>query len=459
VSRAPGETPLAAHSEPVARLTNTLLTGGSEDLEGYLSLLHPAVVADAIEALPRKNRQAIWAQASPELRGELLLEVKGDVRRQLIGAATTDELVAAAIDLEPDEQADLAGDLPAEVLNKLLLRLDDAGRSAFQLVSAYPHETAGGLMDVDHIAVRATLTVAAVLRYLRRIRVRRGGMPEHSDQLMVVDRDDRLVGSLKLSDLASADPMATAESLMDPAVHPIPATLPDTEVARLFEDRDLISAPVVDESGRLIGRITIDDVVDVIRGSADKALLRGAGLTEEVDLFAPVTISIGRRAGWLGVHLAATFLAAWVIWLFEGTIEQIVALAVLMPVVASMAGVSGNQTLTLVTRGLALAQLDGMNTWRLLALECRVAFWNGVIWAVIVALVAGLWFSDPGLGIVFGLALAGSMLVGAIAGTLIPILLSRMHVDPAIAGGVVLMGATDVVGFGSFLALAAWLLL
>ena len=459
MSQVPAEDPPAVDSEPVARLTNALLSGRIEDLEGYLSLLHPAVVADAIEALPRKNRQAIWDRASPDLRGELLLEVKRDVRRQLIGASTTDELVAAVIDLEPDEQADLAGDLPAEVLNQLLLRLDDAGRSAFQLVSAYPHESAGGLMDVDYIAVRATSTVAAVLRYLRRIRIRRDGMPEHSDQLMIVNRDNQLVGSLKLSDLASADPMASVESMMDPDVHAIPVSLDDTEVARLFEDRDLISAPVVDSSGRLIGRITIDDVVDVIRGNADKTLLRGAGLHEEVDLFAPVATSIGRRAGWLGVHLAAAFLAAWVIWLFESTIEEIVALAVLMPVVASMAGVSGNQTLTLVTRGLALAQLDGINTWRLLTLECRVAFWNGLIWAAIVAVAASLWFWDPGLGFVFGLALAGSMLVGAIAGTLIPVLMSRMHIDPAIAGGVVLMGATDVAGFGSFLALAAWLLL
>ena len=284
-------------------------------------------------------------------------------------------------------------------------------------------------------------------------------MPEHSDQLMVVDRDNRLVGTLKLSELASADPMASVATLMDSDTHAVPVSLPDTEVARLFEDRDLISAPVVDETGRLIGRITIDDVVDVIRTSADRTLLRGAGLPEEVDLFAPVATSVGRRAGWLGVHLAAAFLAAWVIWLFEGAIEQIVALAVLMPVVASMAGVSGNQTLTLVTRGIALSQLDGVNTWRLLMLECRVAFWNGLLWAVVVALAAALWYGDPGLGLTFGLALAISMLIGAVAGTLIPVLLSRMNIDPAVAGGVVLMGATDVVGFGSFLALAAWLLL
>jgi magnesium transporter len=449
----------ADDAEPVIRLAHNLLRGEAEDLEDYLSLLHPAVVADAIEALPRENRQTIWAQASPSIRGELLLEVKRDVRAQLIEFASSEELLAAVIDLEPDEQADLAEDLPADILPRLLPRLDDANRDAFQLVRDYPHDSAGGLMDVDHISVRADLSIAAVLRYLRRIRMRRGSMPEHSDQLMVVDRDNRFVGTLKLSDLVSVDPMVTVEMLMDSEVQPVADSLEASAVARLFENRDLISAPVADHAGRLIGRITVDDVVDVIRGTADSRLLRGAGLPAEVDLFAPVQTSVKRRAGWLGVHLATAFLAAWVIWLFEATIEQIVALAVLMPVVASMAGVAGNQTLTLVTRGIALAQLDGINTWRLLMLELRIALWNGLLWAAVVTLAAALWYADLALGLTFGLALAISMLAAALTGTLVPVILSRLGVDPAVAGGVVLMGATDVVGFGSFLALAAWFLI
>jgi magnesium transporter len=239
----------------------------------------------------------------------------------------------------------------------------------------------------------------------------------------------------------------------------ISVDMPAEEVARLFEDRDLISAPVIDDEGHLIGRITIDDVVDVIRREADRAVLRKAGLHEEVDLFAPVSTSIRRRAGWLGVHLATAFAAAGVIWLFEATIEEVVALAVLMPVIASMAGVSGNQTLTLVTRGIALAQLSVPNISRLLLLECRVAIGNGLIWALVVTLAAGAWFADLGLGLVFGAALAFSMLGGAIAGTLVPVTMTRFNIDPAIAGGVVLTGITDVVGFGSFLGLAAWLLI
>jgi len=450
----------ADHPHPPALwLISELLGGQVDEIEQALNLFHPSTLADAMEGLPRSERQLVWDNTPKVLKGELLLEVHRDVRAQLIETTPDVDLVTALDDLQPDELADLEPDLPPAIMTQLLHGMDAEDRQAFALVRSHEPDTAGGLMDVDAIVVRSDMNVAAVLRYLRRLRLRRGSLPEHCDSLMVVDRDRKLLGSLSMADLTSVDTSTGIADLMTQPIRAVAVDTPAPEVARLFEDRDLISAPVVDTDGRLIGRITIDDVVDVIRAEADRALLRQAGLHEEVDLFAPVVTSIQRRAGWLGVHLLAAFLAAGVIWVFEASIEEVVALAVLMPVIASMAGVSGNQTLTLVTRGIALAQLSTPNTNRLLLLECRVALWNGLIWAVVVALAAGLWFADPALGVVFGTALAISMLGGAIAGTLVPVIMTRMNIDPAIAGGVVLTGITDVIGFGSFLGLAAWLLI
>jgi len=451
---------LPDHPHPPALwLINDLLGGNLGEIEQALDLFHPGAIADAMEGLPRSERALIWENTPTQLKGELLLEVHGDVRTQLIHATPVPDLIAATRELQSDELADLAPSLPQAVIDQLLHGMAPAQLRAFEHVSEYAHDTAGGLMDVDAIVVRADMTVVAVLRYLRRLRLRRGSLPEHCDSLMVVDSDHKLLGTLSMADLASVDPNTEIDSLMTAAVRALPADTPALEVARLFEDRDLISAPVIDDKGRLIGRITIDDVVDVIRAEADRTVLGKAGLHEEVDLFAPVATSIRRRAGWLGVHLATAFAAAAVIWLFEATIEEVVALAVLMPVIASMAGVSGNQTLTLVTRGIALAQLSAPNTRRLLLLECRVALWNGLIWALVVTVAAGLWFLDLWLGVVFGAALAISMLGGAIAGTLVPVIMTRFGIDPAIAGGVVLTGITDIVGFGSFLGLAAWMLI
>jgi magnesium transporter len=309
-------------------------------------------------------------------------------------------------------------------------------------------------MDLDAITVRSDVTLEVVQRYLRWLRRSKGALPEVIDTLMVVDQQGRYEGVLSLADVVSLDPQRTVASAMRQDLEGISADMPARKVARLFQDRDLVSAPVVDAEGRLLGRITVDDMVDVIREEADHYVLAPAGLHEEMDMFAPVLASARRRAVWLGVNLLNAFIAAWVIGQFGGSIEQMVALAVLMPVVASMGGVAGNQTLTLVTLGIALDQVSGANAWELLLKELGVALVNGVLWSLVVGGVAMVWFHSPSLGIVFGAAILINLANGAVTGTLIPLGLARVGIDPALAGGVLLTALTDVVGFASFLALA-----
>jgi magnesium transporter len=321
-------------------------------------------------------------------------------------------------------------------------------------VLVYPEDTAGGLMNVDVLTVRADVSLETVIRYLRL----RGEIPEKTNRLFVVDRDDVYVGMLRLADLLISDPDDTVETHMIDEHEAIPATMASHEVARLFEQRNLISAPVVDEAGRLIGRITIDDVVDVIRDEGDQAFMRMAGLHGEDDLFASVLATSRRRMLWLGVNLATALLAAWVIGLFEATIEKVVALAVLMPVVASMGGIAGSQTLTIIIRGMALGQVGRSNATWLLSREMMVGFINSIIWALVVALIAAYWFAQPGLGVIVAVALIINLVIAAIAGTLLPLVMRKMLIDPALAGGVVLTTVTDVVGFFTFLGLGAMFL-
>jgi len=297
---------------------------------------------------------------------------------------------------------------------------------------------------------RADTSLDVVLRYLRR----RGEIPETTDTLFVVDREGHYLGQLPLTTLLTSDPGKMVEDVMEQDEEAIPATMPAREVANRFEQRDLISAPVVDEHNILLGRITIDDVVDVIRDDAEHSLMSMAGLNEDVDLFSPVLTSTRRRAVWLGINLITALMAAWVIGLFEGTIQKFVALAVLMPIVASMGGIAGSQTLTLVIRGIALGQISGSNARRLLSKEIWVSIWNGLIWAVVLAVIADIWFDDYRLGLIIAAAIIISLLVAAIAGASIPLLLRKLGADPALGGGVVLTTVTDVVGFFAFLCLA-----
>jgi len=305
-------------------------------------------------------------------------------------------------------------------------------------------------MNVDTITVRSDVTLDVVLRYLRL----RGQIPEMTDSLIVVDRDDRFLGVLTLTDLLTKPPALTVEQVMQKDVEAIPAELPAVEVAQMFERRDLISAPVVNTVGRLLGRITIDDVVDVIREEAEHSLLGMAGLGEQADMFAPVLISTRYRALWLGVNLLTALVASWVIGLFETTIQKVVALAVLMPIVASMGGIAGSQTLTLVIRGIALRQIESSNARRLLTKELAVGMLNGVLWAIVVAVIAVLWFKDTEIGIIIAAAIIINLVAAALAGVTIPLIMRRLGADPALGGSVILTTVTDVVGFLAFLGLA-----
>jgi len=445
--------------QQVALISDALERGDEATVLSQLEGLSPAEIASLLESLPHGLRPALWPRVPSAEKGEVLLELHGDLRRALVELTDEDELVATLSAMQMDELADLDEDLPIPIINAMVQAMDTQRRQRYEAVRDYPDDTAGGLMDVDFAAVRADVTLKAVLRFMRRIRRHDDQLPEHFDSLMVVDRDNRYIGVLPLGDLISLDLEATVADVLVSGVPAITPLTPAREVARLFEDQDLLSAPVVDEAGRLLGRITVDDVIDVLRDEAEQEILGRVGLEQHEDMFAPVVRSSVRRAVWLGINLLTAFAAAWVIGLFEASIEKVVALAVLMPVVASMGGVAGSQTLTLVTRGMALEQVGRGNLLRLLWHELGIGLLNGLFWAVVVAAIAVFWFGDLLLGIIFGVSLVIGILTGALAGTVIPLTLRRMGVDPALAGGVVLTTATDAIGFFAFLGLATLLLL
>ncbi|MGD2082990.1 MAG: magnesium transporter [Chromatiales bacterium] len=445
--------------ERVTRLAEAADREDAQLASELLAGLHPSQIADVLEASPEDRRAFLWRLTNVEHKGEILTEVHDDVRDWLIRRSRPQDLAAAAGRLQLDELADISGRLPKPVLKAVIQAMDLQRRERFEGVRAWPEESAGGLMDADALSVRADVTLYVVQRYLRRYRRRAGEMPEHTDSLMVVDSANRYLGVLPLADVVARPQSTTVAEVMNREVEGIEAFTPARRVARLFEDHDWLSAPVVDAEGQLIGRITVDDVVDVIREEADRTIMSRAGLDEDMDMFAPVMTSAMRRSVWLGVNLANAFIAAWVIGLFEASIAQRVALAVLMPVVASMGGVAGTQSLTLVTRGIALDQVTRANSRRLLATELGVGLVNGLFWAVVVAAIATAWFEDLKLGLVFGLAMVINIGNGTLTGTLIPLLLRRLGIDPALAGGVLLVALTDVIGFFAFLGLATlWLL-
>jgi magnesium transporter len=417
--------------------------------------LHPAEIGDLLESLPHGPREILWELVDPEDKGEALVEVNEEVRAGLIEEMETEQLVAISEGLDTDDLADLLQALPGTVIHELLRSMDKQNRQRLEAVMSYPEDTAGGLMDLDIVTVRANVTLDVVLRYLRL----RGEIPELTDTLMIVDRFDHYQGLLPLATLLTSDPDSSVAEVMVRETEGILASMNDVEVARLFQDRDLVSAPVVDEDNRLLGRITVDDVVDVIRDEADHSLMSMAGLDEEDDIFAPATLSARRRAVWLGVNLATAFLASWVIGLFESTLDKVVALAVLMPIVASMGGIAGSQTLTIMIRGLALGQVGPSNARSLMHKEILVSMMNGLMWSVVVALVATAWFQDMQIGLIIAAALIINLVCAALAGFGIPLILKRAGIDPALAGTVLLTTVTDVIGFMAFLGLGTWYLL
>jgi magnesium transporter len=417
--------------------------------------LHPSEIARLLESLPIRERAALWEMVDSDDEGDVLVELADEVRDGLIEGMQTEELIAATDGMEVDDLADLLADLPEAVTQQVLQSLDKLDHDRLQQVLAYDEDCAGGLMNVDIVTVRPDVTLEVVGRYLRAV----GEMPDGTDLIFVVNRDNEYVGSLFLSRLLTHDPDVLVASIMSTDVMPIPAHTPSQQVVWEFENRDLLSAPVVDDDYRVVGRITVDDIVDVIREEAEHSLMSAAGLDEEDDMFAPVFKSARRRAVWLGINLLTAFLAASVVDLFQTTIDKIVLLAVLMPVVPSMGGVAGTQSLVIITRAMALGQVDRTNASGILRKELAVGLINGIGWSVVVATLTFLWFGDWRIGGVIAAAMIINLFIAALSGFGIPLLLKQMRIDPAIAGGVVLTTVTDVIGYMTFLGLGAALLL
>lgn len=433
----------------LAALRDALEQGSLRHGPRMINSLHPAEIASLIESLPPAKREIVWEFVAPEFEGDVLVELNEEVRAELISGMDAEELIAATEGMEVDDLADLIGDLP-ETLNERVLRSMDAqDRERLSAVLKFEQDSAGGLMNLDAVTIRPDVTLEVVLRYLRM----RADLPDRTDRLFVVNRHDQYLGGIDITRLLTEDPDRTVGEVMDSTVEGIAPETPAHEVAKLFEDRDLVSAAVVSANGRLLGRITIDDVVDVIREEADHSVMSMAGLGEDADMFAGVVRSARRRAVWLGVNLATAFLAANVVGLFKATIEHVVALAVLMPIVASMGGIAGSQTLVLIIRGIALGQVQQTNARWLLAREIAVGMFNGLFVAGIVGLAAGLWFQQWKVGVIIFCALMINLFAAAAVGVGVPLILKRLKIDPALAGGVILTTFTDCIGFASLLGL------
>ena len=432
------------------KLSDALNSGTLVDARRMLNGLAPGDVAHLLESSSPKFRHILWQMVDIEREGEILGELGDDLQAQFLEDMDAAEVKMLTVGLEDDDIADILQQLPGHVTREVLSAMDQQDRSRLERVMHYPDDVAGGLMNTDTITIRARLTLDVVLRYLRR----HDTIPEMTDNLIVVNRSDQFIGLLSLRTLLVSDPATSVREMMSTDVEPIPVDMPDTEVARLFERNDWVSAPVVDGNGKLMGRITFDDVVDVIREDADRSLMSMAGLDEDADTFAPLARAAPRRTVWLGINLLTAFIASSFINLFQDTIEKVVALAVLMPIVASMGGIAGTQTLTLMVRGIAMGQVQRSNEFWLINRELTIGLLNGLLWASVVAVAASLWFNDWQLGVIIAAAMIINLLTAALTGALIPLLMSRANIDPAIAGGVVLTTVTDVVGFVSFLGLA-----
>jgi len=437
------------------RVNDILVRGSQVEIRDLLYSLYPAQTAHILESVDVEVRAKIWAIIPPAVMGEILVEVNAEVGASLLNMTDRKDLIAACENLGLDDRVDLLHVLPEPLLSQVMDVIGTHSRNRLERVLSYDEHTAGRLMSQDVLTIRADVTLDVVARYLRL----RGKMPAATDSLFVVDRNDQFLGVLPLSEFLTHDPHRKVEDVMDARKAGISYKMPSRDVALVFEQRKWLSAPVLSDDGKIIGRICIDDVVGLIREEADHSLMGMAGLRDEQDMFAPVLTSAKRRAVWLGINLLTAFLASWVIDLFENTLQQIVALAVLMPIVASMGGIAGSQTLTLVIRGLALRQVSGSNVMSLLFKEVSVGLVNGLMWAVIVAGVAGFWFHDPRLGLLLGSAMMINLTCAALSGVSIPVLLDKMGIDPALAGGVLLTTVTDVVGFMAFLGLATLFLL
>ena len=446
------EIELTSFEVSLQNLMTALEASEHDEAKQQIKELHPGEIALLLEAIQPKDRSILWPGIEISIQGEILKEVNEDVQSQLIDEMTVDSLVKATEKLDTDDLADIVPNMPESAVHSLLLTLDFKHRERLNKVLSYPENSAGGLMNTDFITVRPDVSIRAVIRYLRLLKE----MPVDTDQVFVVDRNFNYLGSLLITSLLTEEPKQMVETLINNDFSkPINADTDESEVALLFEQRNLISAPVIDENNQLVGRITIDDVVDVILDQAEHSVMSMAGLDEDEDVFAPIFQSSKRRSIWLGVNLITVFIAVYFIGLFEATLQQKIALAILMPVVASMGGIAGTQTLIIVTRGIATGKVTTANIKALVNKEVAVSGLNGIIWSIVIGLITYYWFSDLLLSLIIALAIITNLVVAAFSGAFLPLLLSKLKIDPALAGGVILTTITDVIGFVAFLGLAA----
>ncbi|MGD9171959.1 MAG: magnesium transporter, partial [Candidatus Thiodiazotropha sp.] len=423
------------------QLIEALQPGKAGSEFDFLMLWTDGEIAATLEALPLPERQRAWERVPEERRGSVLACMSEPARAGLLKRLDVEEVVTATSDLKPSDLVLVVEQASDELQSAILESLAPADRSQMEQTLSYPEDSAGRLMQREWVAVRADVTLETVKRYLRF----RSELPNHTTALMVVDREGKYRGKLSLEQLLLKDDQHLVAQLMDSSAIAVNTHTSLTEVAGLFQRRDIVSLPVVDDAGLLVGRIVFDDVIPLIRSEAEQPMLHMAGLQADEDLLAPIASSARRRLFWLGINLLTAFLAAWVIGLFEATLDQIVALAVLMPIVASMGGIAGSQTLTLAIRGLALGQITASNTRWLAYKEILIAIISGIIWALVVGTVAYFWFGRWGISLILGAAMVINLLTAALSGLVIPLLLQRIGQDPALSGSVILTTITDVV--------------
>ncbi len=434
----------------LAKLGTTIDSVTLNQVRHTLNNLSPPDVAHQLETAPPKFRHILWELVDPEISGEVIQELSDEIQLEFLNEMDGAEVASLTEGLDVDDIVDILQQLPDRVIPEVLQAMSVQDRLRVESVLTYNEDTAGGLMDTEVITVRPDITVDVVLRYLRRFEE----IPDITDNLFVVSRRDLFLGNLPLGKLLTSSPTTTVREVMNTEVQAIHVNLTDSDVAQLFQRHDLVSAPVVDDNNQLLGRITIDDVVDVIVEDADHSLLAMAGLSDTEDTFSSINRTAPRRALWLGVNLLTAILASTAISLFEDTLDKVVALAILMPIVASMGGVAGSQTLTVVIRGMALGQVERGNLSWLLTKEFTVGAINGLLYALVIGTVVSLWFGDATMALIIGAAMAINLMAAALTGTLLPVILRSMNIDPALAGSVILTTITDIVGFVSFLGLA-----
>ena len=436
-------------------ITQALNSGMFVHVRRMLQQMRPGDVAWLLESSPSPSRKVLWQLIDPDDYGEILEELSEEVRDGIIRLMDPDKLAIALEDMESDDLAYVLRDLPEQLFSQVLDRMDEQDRQRAEQALSYPEDTAGSLMNTEFITLRPDVTIDVVLRYLRR----HSELPEGTDTLYVVDQHNRLLGDMPLASLVVQAPTATVAEVMDTSVEVIPLTMSDTEVANLFERHDWLSAPVVDEERRLLGRITIDDVVDIIREEGEHSMMGMAKMADDEDTFAPVLTSARRRSVWLTVNLCTALAAASVSNMFEDTLDQLATLAILMTIVPSMGGIAGNQTLALVIRGMAVGHIGDSNARWLLTKEAMVGLINGMLWALMIAVVVSLWKDSWQIGLVIAAAMFINLSVAGMAGAMIPLAMRKLNIDPALAGSMALTTITDIVGLLSFLGLATLILL